>query len=191
MMQASMAKPNKKRVRFSPDVIVEYSPTTSCFYQAATMQECTETQQIQIYEDNFSFTEDNTDLMSIYDDFYDSYQFISEYGDVVPHYMTHNMDLMGDSEIEIDVDMKSISIDTVSTSCDDFDISMPTISHPMRSNAFYSPDVITGLTLKKKFKMDIFFKSRNFWCDPIGRTINWFVRFQKESSNIYVYLYIK
>ncbi len=164
----------KKRVRFSPDVIFEYTDVNGA---AESMQERRET--LTIYENDFIFTEDNSaNLMSIYEDFYDSYQFISEYGDVSSNIINirSNMDLMEDKETEIEIDMKSISIDTASTSCDYFDISIPIISHPLRTRVFYSPDAMTELPLKKKFKTDLFFKSRNFWCDPTGRTINWSIR---------------
>lgn len=164
----------KKRVRFSPDVIFEYTGVNGA--AAVSMQERRET--LKLSENDFIFTEDNsTNLMSIYEDFYDSYQFISEYGDVSSNIINVRsyMDLMEDKETEIEIDMKSISIDTTSTSCDDFDISTPIISHPSRTRVYYSPDATTELSLKKKFKTDLFFKSRNFWCDPTGRTINWSV----------------
>ena len=164
----------KKRVRFSPDVIFEYTDVNGA---AVPMQERRET--LKLYGKDFIFTEDNsTNLMSIYEDFYDSYQFISEYGDVASNIIDarYNMDLMGDKETEIELDMKSISIDTASTSCDDFDISIPTISHPLRTRVFYSPDAIAELSLKKKFKTDFFFKSRTVWCDATDRSINWSVR---------------
>ena len=166
------SKKPKKRVRFSPDIIVEYTAD-----QDTSL--CEENQQNHLYKSHLLLfaEEDNLNALSLYEDFYDSYQCISEYGNVTvaPHdiYIISNKDLMNENENEIEIDMKSISIDTVSTSCDDSEFS--TIAYPMRALPYYSPETIAGLPLKKKFDRDIYFKSRYFWCDPIGKSINWFV----------------
>ena len=166
----------KKRVRFSPDIIFEYNTTYTIDQDTTSLRVTCEEHQL---ESHLSFLEEeNFNTLSLYEDFYDSYQYISEYGNftVAPQYeqdiyMISHMDLASDKEIKID--MKSISIDTVTTSCDDNDFS--TVAYPSRALPYYSPDTTAGLSLKKKFARNIYFKSRYVWCDPIGRSINWFV----------------